>query len=93
LGIRVALGASAGRIARLVLGEATVLAGAGVGVGLAAAAALSRVMRATLADMGAPDKTSVAALAFIMAAMALLASWVPARRAARSDPAITMRAE
>jgi len=51
------------------------------------------VMRATLADMGAPDNTSVAALAFIMAAMALLASWVPARRAARSDPAIAMRAE
>ena len=93
LGIRVALGASAGRIARLVLGEATVLAGAGVGVGLAAAAALSQLMRATLADMDAPDKTSVAALAFIMAAMALLSSWVPARRAARSDPAITMRAE
>ena len=93
LGIRVALGASAGRIARLVIGEVMALVGVGVGLGLIAAAMLSRVMRATLADMGTPDNTSVAALAFIMAAMALLASWVPARRAARSDPAITMRAE
>jgi len=83
LGIRVALGASAGRIARLVVGEIMVLTGAGVGAGLAAAAALSRVMRTT----------GVAALAFVMTAMALLASWVPARRAARADPAITMRAE
>lgn len=93
LGIRVALGASAGRIARLVLGEALVLAVGGVGAGLAAAAVLFRVMRATLADMGRPDAAAFGALAFGMAAVALLASWLPARRAARSDPAITMHAE
>src|SRR6185312_5447426 len=93
LGIRVALGASAGRIARLVLGETMVLAGAGVGAGLAAAVVLFQVMRATLADMGTPNPALVGALALAIAAMALLASWVPARRAARSDPAVAMRAE
>jgi putative ABC transport system permease protein len=93
LGIRVALGAGAGRIARLVLGETMVLAGAGVGAGLAAAVVLYQVMRATLADMGTPNPALVGALALAIAGMALLASWVPARRAARSDPAVTMRAE
>ena len=93
LGIRVALGARAGRIARLVLGETMVLAGAGVGAGLAAAVVLYQVMRATLADMGTPNPALVGALALAIAAMALLASWVPARRAARSDPAVTMRTE
>lgn len=93
LGIRVALGASAGRIARLVLGETMVLAGAGVGAGLAAAFVLFHVMRAALADMGSPNPVGCIALALAMTMMALAASWLPARRAARSDPAITMRAE
>ena len=93
LGIRVALGASAGRIARLVLGETMMVAGAGVGAGLAAAFVLFRVMRAALADMGAPNPVMCVALALAMTAIALVASWLPARRAARSDPAISMRAE
>ncbi len=93
LGIRIALGASAGRIVRLVLGETMRLAGAGVSAGLAAALVLFRVMRAALADMGAPDPVALGALALAMTIMAVAASWLPARRAARSDPAITMRAE
>jgi len=76
-----------------VLGETMVLAGAGVGAGLAAAVVLFQVMRATLADMGTPNPALVGALALAIAAMALLASWVPARRAARSDPAVAMRTE
>lgn len=93
LGIRVALGATAGRIARHVLGETMVLAGAGVGAGLIAAVALFHAMRAVLADMYAPRPATLGVLSLAMAAVALLASWVPAHRAARSDPAVTMRAE
>ncbi|HEX6808851.1 MAG TPA: ABC transporter permease [Gemmatimonadaceae bacterium] len=93
LGIRVALGASAGRIARLVLGETMVLVAAGVGTGCAAALVLFRIMRAALADMGTPNPVALCALTLAMATVAVVASWLPARRAARSDPAITMRAE
>lgn len=93
LGIRVALGASAGRIARLVLGETMVLAGMGVAAGLIGAVAVFRMMHAALADLGPPNRVLLGAVTLAMAAMALLASWLPARRAARSDPAVTMRAE
>lgn len=93
LGIRVALGASSRQIARLVVLEGVGLVGIGLAAGVGVAIALSRVMRSVLAEMGPLDPGILAALVIGGVGVALVASWVPARRAARTDPAITMRAE
>lgn len=93
LGLRVALGASTGRIVRLVVGESMVLAGIGLGVGGAVALALFHVMRGVIAELGPADPHLLAALVAAAVTTALAASWGPARRAARADPAITVRAE
>jgi putative ABC transport system permease protein len=93
LGIRVALGADRGAVVRLVVRHGAAIAGAGILLGLAGAAALSRVIAGMLYGVGARDPLTLGAVAALLGGVALLAAWVPARRAARADPMVTLRAE
>ncbi|MGH9483165.1 MAG: FtsX-like permease family protein, partial [Terriglobales bacterium] len=93
LGIRAALGAEGGDIFRLVLGDALRLALWGVGLGLVAAVPLTRLMRGMLYGVGAADPATYAGVAAVLVAVALLAAYVPARRATRLDPLAALRAE
>jgi predicted permease len=92
LGVRMALGASRRAVLRLVLGEGARLAVAGVGLGVLAALALSRVLASLLFGVRATDPLTLVGVSAAMAAIAALASWLPARRAARVDPASALRA-
>jgi putative ABC transport system permease protein len=91
LGIRVALGAERADILRLVVHQGLLLAGAGVAIGLAAALLLTRLMSSLLYGIGARDLTTfvLAPLAFLC--IALLASYMPALRATRTDPMEALR--
>jgi putative ABC transport system permease protein len=93
IGLRLAVGADAGDVLRLVLGQAARLALAGVTLGLLAAYALTRVMQGLLFGVSATDPATFAAVAGVLAMAALLASYLPARRAARLDPAAVLREE
>jgi putative ABC transport system permease protein len=91
IGIRVALGADRSRVLNLVLREGAVLAGAGIAIGLAAALAFTRVLRTMLFEVTTTDIATYAAMMLVLGAAVLLASFVPARRAARVDPMIALR--
>jgi predicted permease len=91
LGVRMALGASRRAVLGLVLAEGARLAVAGVALGLAAALALSRVLAGLLFAVRATDPLTLAAVSLVVAAVAALAAWLPARRAAGVDPARALR--
>jgi hypothetical protein len=93
LGIRVALGAGRGRVVRTVVGEGARLALAGILVGLAAALALSGTLRAMVFGIAPTDPATFAAVAGVLALVAVVACWLPARRAAEADPLEVIRAE
>jgi len=93
IGIRIALGASQGDVLGLVVRHGMTLAGIGVAIGLAVAFGLTRVLAALLYGVRATDPITFAAVATVLAAVALLATWIPARRAARVDPIIALRCE
>jgi predicted permease len=93
LGIRIALGASTGRVLRQVLGEGLALTGSGVVIGLIAAFGLTRLISTMLFGVAAVDPVTFGGVAVMLVAIAVLASWLPARRAAAVDPVIAMRAE
>jgi putative ABC transport system permease protein len=93
IGIRMALGARSGNVLRLVLGQVVVLLMLGIAVGVAGALALSRTLSGMLYGMSATDPGTYLGIAAFLAAVALLASYLPARRASRVDPIIAMRAE
>jgi predicted permease len=86
IGIRMALGSSTRQVFRLVMGEGLVLLAGGFAVGLAGAFALRRTLQSQLYGVGAMEPSVVASVALVLGAVALLASTVPARRAARVDP-------
>ncbi|HXG65879.1 MAG TPA: FtsX-like permease family protein, partial [Blastocatellia bacterium] len=93
IGIRMALGAQPGNVLRMVLGQGLALALVGVGLGLGAAFALTRFMESLLFAVGAKDPLTFVAIPLLLAAVALLASYVPARRATKVDPMTALRHE
>jgi putative ABC transport system permease protein len=90
IGVRMALGARRSDVSRLVLRQGLALAGIGVVVGLGAAVALTRLMSALLFEVAPLDPPTFAAAGLAAALLALAASWLPARRAARVDPVETL---
>ncbi len=93
LGIRVALGARVPDVLRLVVGQGMRPVGMGLAGGLAGALALSHVLRGLLFDVAPTDLLTYAVVALALGGVALLACYLPARRAARVDPMIALRAE
>jgi predicted permease len=92
IGIRMALGADAGRVIRLVLGGAMTPVGLGAAIGVAMAVAATRLMRAFLFEVRPLDPPAFAAAAAVLVLVALAAAYVPARRATRIDPIVALRA-
>lgn len=92
-GIRLALGASGSGLRNMIVGQAMKLALAGIVVGLAAAFGLTRLMATLLFDVKPTDPLVFGSVAFILGGVALLASYLPARRAVRVDPLIALRYE
>lgn len=93
IGLRMALGASPGEIMRLVLRQAMVLAGAGIVIGFAGAAAVTRLLTSMLFGVKPTDPATYAAVIGIVLVAALVASYIPARRAMRVDPMVALRYE
>ncbi len=93
LGIRIALGASQRNILSLVVRQGMALAFSGVTIGLAVAFLLTRLMRSLLFGVEATDPITFAGISLLLAMTALLATYMPARRAARIDPLISLRCE
>ncbi len=93
IGVRVALGASRGDVRRLILGEGARLLAVGVAIGLSAAWFTSQLLERLIWGVGRFDPVSVAAIALLLVAVGLLASWLPARRAARVEPMSALRHE
>ena len=93
IGIRIALGARRSEILRLVVRQGLQLAGTGVALGLIAAIIFGRYLQTQLFEVHAFDPLTMTATAAAIMLAALLASWVPARRAMRADPALTLRHE
>jgi putative ABC transport system permease protein len=91
IGLRMALGASSADVLRLVMGNGARLVAAGLAVGLGAAVALTRVMASLLFQVSATDPATYVSIAALLAAIALLASYLPARKAARVDPMVALR--
>jgi putative ABC transport system permease protein len=93
IGIRMALGAQPWDVLRLVLRQGMVLAAAGVAVGVAGATVVTRLASRLLVNISATDPLVFAGAALFLAAIALAASYVPARRATRIDPNIALRSQ
>jgi putative ABC transport system permease protein len=93
IGIRLALGASRGAVLKLVVGRGMRLALSGVAVGLIAAFALTRWMKSLLFGVSATDPVTLIGVATLLTSVALLAAYLPARRAARVDPLVALRGE
>jgi putative ABC transport system permease protein len=91
MGIRMALGATRGDILRMIVGHGLALALAGLATGAVVALALTRLMSGLLFQVGAADPASFGASALLFAAIAVLASYLPARRATRVDPTEALR--
>jgi len=93
IGIRMALGAQKGDVLKLIVGQGMGLAGLGVALGVVASLALTRLMSTLLFGVSARDPITFGALAALLVAVALIANYVPARRAMKIDPMVALRYE
>jgi putative ABC transport system permease protein len=93
LGIRMALGAARGRVLRLVIGQGMALAIVGIAIGLAGAFALTRLLANQLYSITPTDPATFVGVSLLLAAIALVATLVPALRATRVDPVVALREE
>jgi putative ABC transport system permease protein len=93
IGVRMALGARAGGVVRLVVGQGMRLAALGAVLGVGFALLLGRLIAGLLYGVGPHDPAAFSAVVGLLLGAALLACWVPARRASRVDPVIALRAE
>jgi predicted permease len=93
IGIRMALGADRNRVRSLVLGQGARLAAAGLGLGIAGAVGVARLLSSLLYGVHPNDPATIVAVAGGLGVVAMLASWLPARRAAGVEPSVALRAE
>jgi ABC-type antimicrobial peptide transport system permease subunit len=93
IGVRMALGARVGQVIRLVMAQSVALAAAGIAIGVVAALATTRVLESLLFEVQPGDPLILLLVSVILLFVAFLASLVPARRAARTDPSDALRAD
>jgi predicted permease len=93
IGIRIALGAQRRDVLKLVVAQGLTLTLIGIGIGLAAALALTRLMRSLLFEVSVTDPLTFAGLAALLSVVALLACYLPARRATKVDPMVSLKCE
>jgi putative ABC transport system permease protein len=93
IAVRMALGAQSKDVLKLIIGQGIRLSLAGLLLGLGGALSLTRVMKTLLFGISATDPLTFAVIALLLMAVALLACWIPARRATRVDPLVTLRCE
>ena len=93
LGIRIALGAQVGDVLKMILGQGMAVIGVGLVVGLAAAFGLTRLLRTLLFGVGENDPLTFVAITLVLVLVALIACYIPARRATKVDPLVALRAE
>ena len=93
IGVRMALGAQSAEVRRMVVRQGLVLAVVGVGIGLVGALALSRLISSLLYGIAPYDPLTLAVVSVGLLAVSAIASWLPARRAARIDPIEALRAD
>ena len=93
LGLRVALGAESSRLVRLVIRQGATLAIAGGVVGVVGGIAAARFLASSLYGVSASDPLTFATVALLLASVALMACWIPARRATKVDPMVALRCE
>jgi putative ABC transport system permease protein len=93
IGVRMALGAEARHVLRLVIGQGMLLVCVGVAAGLILAFWLTKWLSGWLYDVGGADPLTYGAIALLLTVVALLACWIPARRATKVDPMIALRCE
>jgi ABC-type antimicrobial peptide transport system permease subunit len=92
-GLRMALGAGRAQVLAVVLKEGVTLASIGVLLGLCGACLVGRAMQSNLYEVGAIDASAFSAVALLLFAVALVACWIPARRATKVDPMVALRSE
>lgn len=93
IGVRVVLGASASQVLRMVIREGLVLTGCGIAIGLASTLALSRVLASFLFGVTATDPVVLGGVCLVFGAVAVIACYLPARHAMRTNPVSVLRAE
>jgi putative ABC transport system permease protein len=93
IGVRIALGATPGGILKMVLGQGLLTVAIGLIVGLAGSLLLTRTMRSMLFEISPNDPITIVGIALLLLLIAMLASYIPARRATRVDPMIALRYE